>query len=210
MIDQPAAAWAHLPLSRLKRDTAHPVGQEGGRSVLRARAHCSASLFVARLAAPMPAPAMLRGAWKTEALVPGADNRDSKRDEAPLRLLAALGGECKTPPDEARRRMTRADRLTGRSPPFATLRCIWGGAVAAGSIAPSVHAGPVKMLAVASGADGPGRWHTVKRDLAADDRRASGAGPGPLLGVAVLTDTDNNDTQSVGLYADIRLDGAGN
>ncbi|MDH4052390.1 MAG: DUF3047 domain-containing protein [Rubrivivax sp.] len=208
--DKPAAGWAHLPLSRLKRDTAYTVEQEGGRNVLRASAERSASLYVARLAAPMPAPATLSWSWKTDALVPGADNGDSKREDAPLRVLAAFGGDPKTLPEDEQRRMTRAERLSGRSPPFATLMYIWGDKVAAGSITPSAHTGQLKMLAVAAGADGLGRWHTVQRDVAADYRRAFGAEPGPLLGVAVMTDTDNTDTKAVGLYADIRLGCAGN
>jgi hypothetical protein len=65
------------------------------------------------------------------------------------------------------------------------------------------------MLEVASGADGLGRWQTVRRNIADDYRRAYGAEPGTLLGVAVMTDTDNTGAKAVGQYADIRFECAG-
>jgi hypothetical protein len=61
------------------------------------------------------------------------------------------------------------------------------------------------MLAVASGKGGLGSWQSVQRNLSEDYRRAYGAEPGPVLGVAVMTDTDNTGTKAVGEYADIRF-----
>jgi len=74
---------------------------------------------------------------------------------------------------------------------------------------PSAHTSQVKMLAVASGPEGLGRWQSVHRNLAADYRRAFGAAPGRVLGVGVMTDTDNTGARAVGEYADIRFDCSG-
>jgi hypothetical protein len=87
---------------------------------------------------------------------------------------------------------------------------IWSDQVAAESLIPSAHTSQVKMLVVASGAGGLGSWQLVRRKLADDYRRAYGAEPGPVLGVAVMTDTDNTGAKAVGEYADIRLECAGN
>jgi hypothetical protein len=65
------------------------------------------------------------------------------------------------------------------------------------------------MLVVASGANGLGAWQSVRRNLAADYRRAYGAEPGQVLGVAIMTDTDNTGTKATAYYADIRLACAG-
>jgi hypothetical protein len=46
----------------------------------------------------------------------------------------------------------------------------------------------------------------VKRNLRDDYRRAFGANPGPVLGVAVMTDTDNTHTKATGEYAEILLE----
>jgi hypothetical protein len=45
----------------------------------------------------------------------------------------------------------------------------------------------------------------VQRNLADDYRRAYGAEPGPVVAVAVMTDTDNTGTKAVGEYAGVRI-----
>lgn len=202
--DVQEAGWRHKPLSSLKRDTVYQVAQDGGRTVLKAAADRSASLYVAVLSAPMALPVSLGWSWKTDALVPGADNRDKQREDAPLRVIVALDGDAATLPEAERKRMKRAETLSGTKPPFATLMYIWSDHVPIGTVIPSAHTSQVKMLVVASGAQGLGAWQTVKRDLAADYRRAWGSAPGPLLGVGVMTDTDNTGSQAAGVYADIR------
>ncbi len=62
------AGWRHQPLSSLKRDTVYKIEQDGPRAVLQAKANKSASLYVARLSAPMAAPAAIAWSWKTDAL----------------------------------------------------------------------------------------------------------------------------------------------
>lgn len=199
------AGWRHQPFSALKRDTVYKIEQDGSRAVLQARADKSASLYVARLAAPMAVPDRLGWSWKTDALVPGADNRDKKREDAPVRVIVAFGGDPATLPEAERKRMKRAETLSGTRPPFATLMYIWSEQVAVDTVIASAHTSQVKMLVASSGAGGLGQWQTIKRNLAADYRRAWGREPGPVLGLAVMTDTDNTGTQAGGAYADVRL-----
>ena len=197
-------------MSRLKRDTVYTVAKDGaGRVVLRASADGSASLYVSALKSPMRAPATLSWEWKTDALVPGADNRDKAREDAPLRVLVAFDGDFAKLPEAEQTRFRRAKTFSGRQPPYAVLMYIWSDQVAVDSVIPSAHTSQVKMLAVASGPAGLGSWQSVQRNLADDYRRAYGAEPGPLLGVAVMTDTDNTRARAVGEYAGLRIACAG-
>lgn len=203
--DQKQLGWAHLPLSKLKRDTVYarvPAGDRPG--VLRASADRSASLFAAPMKPSMHPPIMLSWEWKTDALIPGADNRDKSREDAPLRVLVAFDGDHARLPDVERKRFQRAKRLGGREPPYALLMYIWTDMVPVGTVIPSAHTSQVKMLAVASGRDGIGTWQSVQRDLADDYRRAFGSQPGPVIGIGVMTDTDNMGAKAVGEYAGIR------
>lgn len=206
---QTAVGWVHQPLSKLKRDTVYSLVQADGRAVLRGVADHSASLYVAFVKPATGMPVSIRWRWKTDALVPNADNRDKDREDAPLRVLVAFDGDKAALPAEEQTRFKRAKSLTGRDAPYATLMYIWSNHVPVNSVIPSAHTSQVKMLAVASGSDGLGRWQSVQRNLAADYRRAFGAAPGRVLGVAVMTDTDNTGTQAIGEYSDIRLDCAG-
>jgi hypothetical protein len=143
--------------------------------------------------------------WKTDALVPGADNRDKAREDAPLRVLVAFDGDVASLPQAERRQFKLAKKFSGRAPPYAVLMYIWTDLVPVGTVIPSAHTGQVKMLAVASGRDGIGAWQSVQRNVGEDYRRAYGTEPGPVIGIAVMTDTDNTGTRAAGDYAGIRL-----
>lgn len=197
--------WSHLPLSKLKRDTAYTLLDSDGQKILRAVADGSASLYGTRFKPPMAAPKTLSWRWKTDALIPGADNRDKNREDAPLRLVVAFDGDPTTLPEAEQKRLARAKRLSGRQPPFATLIYIWSDQVPVNTVIPSAHTSQVKMLVVASGPSGLTAWQTVRRNLAEDYRLAFGRLPGRVIGVAAMTDTDNTGAKASGDYADIRF-----
>jgi len=203
--DDKSAGWTSVPLSRLKRDTVYSVVQEEGRAVLRAVADRSASLYVARMQPAQRTPMTISWEWMTDALVPGADNRDRNAEDAPLRVLVAFDGDVATLPEAERKRFSRAKNLARRDLPYAVLMYIWTDHVPVGTVIPSAHTSQVKMMAVASGPGGLGRWQSVQRNLDADYKKAFGSEPGPVLGVAVMTDTDNTGSQAVGNYAGIRI-----
>ena len=202
---QKSVRWAHQPLSKLKRDTSYSLAQEDGRTILRATADRSASMYVTLVDKATGVPAAVSWRWKTDALVPGADNRDKSREDAPLRVLVAFDGDPSTLPEVERKRFARAKSMSGRNVPYAVLMYIWSEQVPLDTVIPSAHTGQVKMLVAATGTADLGRWQSLRRDLRADYRRAYGADPGRVLGIGVMTDTDNTATKAAGDYADIRL-----
>lgn len=198
--------WKHQPLSKLKRDTVHSVVAEGDRkAVLRATADRSASLYVVALKPTNRTPVTLGWEWKTDALIPGADNRDESREDAPLRVLAAVDGDVGKLPENERKRFSRARNLSGQELPYAVLMYIWSDQVPVGTVIPSAYTSQVKMMVIASGAYGLGSSQSVRRNLAGDYKKAYGAEPGPVLGAGVMTDTDNTGTKTAGSYAGIRI-----
>jgi hypothetical protein len=206
---QKSAGWTHRPLSKLKKDTVYTLSQADGSTILSSAADSSASFFVSRFKSAMEVPAIISWRWKTDALVPGADNRDKKLEDAPLRVIVGFDGDHATLPAEEKKRFKRAKSLAGRDLPYALLMYIWSDHVPVNTVIASAHTSQVKMLVVASGGEGLGQWQTVKRSLADDYRLAFGAEPGPVLGVAVMTDTDNTGTRATGEYADILMECSG-
>lgn len=51
-------------------------------------------------------------------------------------------------------------------------------------------------------------WLACERDVGADDRQVFGEEPGRLIGVAVMTDSDNTQSQARAWYGPVGLDGA--
>jgi hypothetical protein len=203
---QKSVGWTHQPLSKLKRDTVYTLINDGGHNVLRGTASSSASFYVANLKPPTIMPATLSWRWKTDALVPDADNREKSREDAPLRVIAAFDGDRSTLPEVEQQRFRRAKTLSGRNLPYAVLMYIWSAQVAVETVIPSAHTSQVKMLVVTSGTGGLEQWQSLRRNVADDYRRAFGAVPGRLLGVAVMTDTDNTGATATGLYANLQLE----
>lgn len=204
--DSAAVPWGHAPLSKLKKDTQYTLAALEGRQVIQARAEGSASLYGAALKPGRPAQGWLRWSWKTDALVPRADNADRHREDAPLRVVVAFDGDASKLPFAERAQRRLAQTMTGQPPPYAALMYIWGSREAPGTIIPSAHTGQIKMVVVQSGTDGLGRWHDVRRNLREDYRRAFGVSPGPVVAVAVMTDTDNTGEKAAGQYAAFAFD----
>jgi hypothetical protein len=197
--------WAHLPLSKFKNDTQYKLVQEAGQQVLRAEADDSASLYALKLKTPSAAFNTLQWRWKTDALIPGADNRDQKREDSPLRVMLSFDGDLASLPESEQFRIRMSKAISGVELPFATLMYIWSEQHALESIIASAHTNQLKMLVVASGKHGLGAWQSLRRDIAEDYRRAFGSAPSRLIGVSVMTDTDNTGKKAVGWYADLSL-----
>jgi len=65
--------------------------------------------------------------------------------------------------------------------------------------------GAKHAVAVNSGRERVGDWVTVERDIVADYRQAFGEAPPPIVGVAIMSDSDNTGEQATAWYGDVRL-----
>jgi len=98
-----------------------------------------------------------------------------------------------------------ASLISGQEMPYATLMYIWSGKTPVNTLLDNAHTSRIKMIVVDSGWDSLGEWHQHERDLATDYKRAYGENPGPVIGIALLTDTDNTKSETRALYGDIEL-----
>ncbi len=205
--DSEKLAWHAHPLSKFKRDTRYARVSNEGRAALLAEADGSASLFVAspKPVAMLATPPWLAWQWKVQDLVPGADNRDKRREDAPARLVLAFDGDMKKLPAKEQRKFKLAKALLGVSPPYAVLMYIWSEQWPVGTVIPSAHSSRVQMVVASSGKEGLGQWQHLQRHLAQDYRQAFGEAPGALLAVAVMTDTDNTGQKARAWYANLEL-----
>ena len=63
----------------------------------------------------------------------------------------------------------------------------------------------IRRLVVESGAARLDRWLDYERDIRADYEHAFGEPPGALIGIAVMTDSDNTGTRTNAWYGPVRL-----
>jgi hypothetical protein len=119
-------------------------------------------------------------------------------------LVAFDGNKSKLPLKE---KMTfeMAPLISGQEMPYATLMYIWSGKSPLNAILDNPHTSRIKMIVVDSGWGKVSEWQGHERDLAADFRNAFGEAPGDVIGVALLTDTDNTKSETKAYYGDIEL-----
>jgi hypothetical protein len=199
--------WHAFSIAPTKPRTEYETVFDGmaDRVVLAARAVRSASGLKQRLDVDPASRPRVAWAWRVVQPIPAADNTDRDAEDAPVRLLLFFDGDHARLPARERVRMELAQVVSGRKMPYATLMYIWENRQPIGTVIDNAHTGRVKMIVAGSGTDRLGQWKHFERDYVADFRRAFDEAPGRLIGVGILTDTDNTGAAVEAYYGDIVL-----
>ena len=197
--------WNFYRIAPFKKNTVYRLENYQGRTVLSANSKTSASGLAMKLR-PRPANNLwLQWEWKALSAIPEADNAERYHDDAPLRILVAFDGNKSKLPLKEKMNFEMANLISGQEMPYATLMYIWSGKSPVDTIISNAHTSRIKMIVVDSGWENLSTWHKHQRDLAADYKRAYGEAPGEVIGIALLTDTDNTKSETRAIYGDIEL-----
>ena len=197
--------WNFYRIAPYKKNTLYRLENYQGRTVLSANSKTSASGLAVKLRPRQANNLWLQWEWKALSAIPEADNAERYRDDAPLRILVAFDGNKSKLPLKEKMNFEMANLISGQEMPYATLMYIWSGKSPVDTIISNAHTSRIKMIVVDSGWDNLGTWHKHQRDLAADYKRAYGEAPGEVIGIALLTDTDNTKSETRAFYGDIEL-----
>ena len=197
--------WSFYRIAPYKKNTIYRLENYQGKTVLSANSKTSASGLAVKLRPRQATNLWLQWEWKALTAVPEADNTESTRDDAPLRILVAFDGNKSKLPLKEKMTFEMANLISGQEMPYATLMYIWSGKSPVDTIITNAHTSRIKMIVVDSGWDNLGQWHKHQRDLTADYKRAYGEMPGEVIGIALLTDTDNTKSETRAFYGDIEL-----
>lgn len=206
LLQTPAAvpAWTPFPLPGKTFVPFEPV-QHAGREALQVRAHSSVSILRQRFDPALPGVARLSFAWKADALPSGADEAAPVPDDAPLRVLLSFDGDRSRLSARTHRLSEMSRLLTGEELPYATLMYIWSPSHPVGTVLNNARSDRVRKLVLDAGPEHLGRWREHERDVRADFLAVFGEEPGPLTSVALMTDTDNTQSQLQAWYGGLRL-----
>jgi hypothetical protein len=199
-----AGAWSEQALPG-KRQTDYRAVQLDGRVCLHAQAHSSASMFRRKLVVEPAELGRVKFSWRVPALIEAADLSQRDGADAPVRVVLAFDGDHGRLDLRTRAMFEMGEVLTGERPPFATLMYVWENRQPPESVILNPRTDRIRKIVVESGATNLGRWLTYERDVVADYRRAFGEAPGKLIGLAVMTDSDNTASNTEAHYADLTL-----
>ena len=197
--------WNFYRIAPFKKNTVYRLENYQGKTVLSANSKTSASGLAVKLRPRQASNLLLQWEWKAINPIVNADNADGYADDAPLRILVAFDGNKSKLPLKEKMTFEMANLISGQEMPYATLMYIWSGKSPVDTIITNAHTSRIKMIVVDSGWDDLGQWHKHQRDLAADYKRAYGEAPGEVIGIALLTDTDNTKSETRAFYGDIEL-----
>ena len=198
-------AWEPVKLSDRKRPTAYALVEDGDNVVLHARASGAASGLAQFFRFDIRIAPIVEWRWKVSAMIEASDNRVGAKEDSPSRLIFAFDGDKSSLPLFERSIFYITEKLSGRELPYALLQYVWAREIPVGTIVEHPYTRRVRMLVVASGPGGVGRWHSLTRNLHDDFRHAFHEEPGILTGVGVLTDTDNTGGTVEAWYGDIQF-----
>jgi len=197
--------WNFYRIAPFKKNTVYRLENYQGKTVLSANSKISASGLAVKLRPRQANNLWLQWEWKVLNPIANADNADGYTDDAPLRILVAFDGNKSKLSLKEKMTFEMANLISGQEMPYATLMYIWSGKSPIDTIISNAHTSRIKMIVVDSGWDNLGQWHKHQRDLAADYKRAYGEAPGEVIGIALLTDTDNTKSETRAIYGDIEL-----
>jgi len=199
--------WQSLVISRAKTATQYEtvIDPVSKRVVLRAQARRACTGLKQRLSIDPATRPLIAWEWRVMKLIDGADNTNRDAEDSPVRLLLFFDGDRAALPQRDQMALDLAQIASGVEPPYATLMYIWENRQPVGTVIDSSYTSQVKMIVAGSGSSMLGGWRRFERNYVDDYRLAFGRPPGRLIGVGILTDSDNTGAAVEAFYGDIRL-----
>lgn len=199
-----AADWQHQTFPG-KQATRYVYAREGGRDAIQGLAQGSASVLRHKVFVPVEQLGHLNFSWKASALIPQADMALRDADDSPVRVVLVFDGDRGKFSMKNAMLSELAQAVTGEPMPYATLMYVWCNTRAPGTVIVNPRTDRIRKLVVESGEGRVNQWLDYRRDIAADFEAAFGEAPGALLGVGIMTDSDNTGSKVHAWYGPVTL-----
>lgn len=197
--------WEPLTFPNIDQHTRYFLTRHQGDVVVQAQSDAAASAMIRNLRFNAREHAWLSWRWKIEHVLNKGDLRVKQGDDYSARIYVAFEFEPQQASLWERMAHAVASTSAGRKLPGTTLTYIWANRAPQGTIADNPYSDQVKMMAIQSGNAKANQWIDEKRNIAEDYHRAFGREPPPVLGIAIMTDTDNTGESATAYYGDIIL-----
>lgn len=194
--------WETLEFPKIKRHTSYGVEREGEESFLRAESRNSASGIYKELSIDLKEHPVLSWRWKVEGIIEEGDARVKHGDDYPARIYVVFEYD----PDAVslyQRLKYKAAKLLYGNVPATAINYIWANRLPRGEHIKNPFTDKAIMVAVESGPEMAGRWIIEERNVYEDYRAFFGTEPPAVVGIAIMTDSDNTGRSAVAYYDDI-------
>ncbi len=201
--------WEPMTFSGIDRHTGYSLIEDDGRTVIKAHSQNAASGLIRFLRIDPAKYPVIQWQWKIDHVLEKGDAKSKQGDDYAARIYVAFAFD----PDQAswweRARHKSAAAFSGKEVPGSALNYIWANKAPKNSILTNPYISESMMVAVQSGNNRAGRWITEERNIAEDYRQAFGRPPPEIIGIGIMTDTDDTGEQTAGYYGDILVHPSG-
>jgi len=195
--------WKPLTFENIPRHTQYSIVHDESETAVRARAEAAASGLIRDIRIDPRAYPVITWRWKVANLIEHADVTRKDGDDYPARIYVIFRDDNEELGFWEKTKSFFFRLAHGVDPPTGALNYVWDTRAPVGTSLPNAYTARVHMIVVASGAANLNRWMTIERDMVADFRAAFGRDPPPIVGVAIMTDTDNTGESATAWYGDI-------
>jgi len=196
----PPTGWEPLIFPRVPRHTRYTVVLDGERWVLRAESDAAAAGLYRPLDLDPSVYRVLSWRWKVDGVLARSDPHRKQGDDYAARVYVAFQYDPATASLWERSRFGVYRLLYGRYPPGVALNYVWESRLPVGTVLDNAYTARAKIVVVRSGAAEAGRWVTETRDIREDYRRIVGGEPPRIVGIALMTDTDDTGERAVAYF----------
>ena len=200
-----ADGWEPLEFPNIEEHSSYQLLVENNVQVIKAETAGGASGLIARLNVQPQESLILNWRWKVSNVFAKGDARSKSGDDYPARIYVAFEFQ----PDNAgffeRAKRKAVEVMFGETLPSNAINYIWANQLPVGEWVNNPYTDKTRMLAVSSGAEKTGDWVSIERDIMADYRKAFGEEPPPIVGIAIMSDSDNTGERASAWYGDIQL-----
>ena len=198
--------WIHLKLTG-KQTNDYTAVLKDGRHAVRAKSDASVSLLRQKVRIPAEQLQSVKFSWNVPALLAKADMAQRHTDDSPVRIVLAFEGDRSRFSTKNALLSELSHTLTGEPLPYATLMYVWCNTRAPGSVIVNPRSDRIRKIVVETGARNLNQWRDYERDIRADYTKAFGEAPGALVGIGIMTDSDNTRSTTRAWYGGISLAG---
>ncbi len=198
--------WVPYHLPGKKRTTYSKITIDR-RDAVQAQALSSVSMLRRSIRIPQDDVNKVRFSWKVPQLINDADMSLREGDDSPVRIVLAFDGDRSKWSSKNSMLSELSRVITGEELPYATLMYVWCTECSSESVILNPRTDRIRKIVVESGAQNLNQWLDYERDIKADFLRAFGEAPGALVGLALMTDTDNTQSQTRAYYGPLQLVG---
>ena len=196
--------WEHQHFPG-KRASEYQAVKHEGRPAVLARAESAASMLRQALNVSPAELRQLQFSWQVAGLIANADMAQRDADDSPVRVVLVFDGDRSKFSMKNAMLSELAQTMTGEPMPYATLMYVWCNTRAPGSVIINPRTDRIRKLVLESGEGRLNQWIDYRRDIAADFEAAFGEAPGALLGVGIMTDSDNTRSKAQAWYGPVTL-----